>query len=189
MGISHPCPAQVSGDPLGLYGTETKWAAYVFPALNAKELYFRERDYIVDKGELKIVDEFTGRVMEGRRWNGGLHQAVEAKEKVEVKPEQITVASITYQSLFLLYPTLGGMTGTAKSEAKELQDTYGLDVIKVPTCVDSNRWFGGSQPNFRTLYLGHIEVDSADFWTNRLLSSSSRAKPKSLVETVQLRAH
>ena len=75
-------------------------------ALNAKELYFRERDYIVDRGELKIVDEFTGRVMEGRRWNGGLHQAVEAKEKVEVKPEQVTVASITYQSLFLLYPTL-----------------------------------------------------------------------------------
>ncbi|KAH8054722.1 ATPase-coupled protein transmembrane transporter [Aureococcus anophagefferens] len=133
----------VADDPLGLYGAETKWAAYVFPALNAKELYFKERDYIVDKGELKIVDEFTGRVMEGRRWNGGLHQAVEAKEKVEVKPEQVTVASITYQSLFLLYPTLSGMTGTAKSEAKELGDTYGLDVLKVPTAKPLRREDGG----------------------------------------------
>ena len=114
----------VADDPLGLFGTDTKWAAYLFPALNAKELYFRERDYLVDQGEVKIVDEFTGRVMEGRRWNGGLHQAVEAKEKVDVKPEQVTVASITYQSLFLLYPTLSGMTGTAFSEAKELSDTY-----------------------------------------------------------------
>ena len=123
----------VADDPLGLFGTDTKWAAYLFPALNAKELYFRERDYLVDQGEVKIVDEFTGRVMEGRRWNGGLHQAVEAKEKVDVKPEQITVASITYQSLFLLYPTLSGMTGTAFSEAKELSDTYKLDVLRVPT--------------------------------------------------------
>jgi preprotein translocase subunit SecA len=79
----------VADDPLGLFGTDTKWAAYLFPALNAKELYFRERDYLVDQGEVKIVDEFTGRVMEGRRWNGGLHQAVEAKEKVDVKPEQV----------------------------------------------------------------------------------------------------
>ncbi len=123
----------VADDPLGLFGTDTKWAAYLFPALNAKELYFCERDYLVDQGEVKIVDEFTGRVMEGRRWNGGLHQAVEAKEKVDVKPEQITVASITYQSLFLLYPTLSGMTGTAFSEAKELSDTYKLDVLRVPT--------------------------------------------------------
>jgi len=123
----------VADDPLGLFGTDTKWAAYLFPALNAKELYFRERDYLVDQGEVKIVDEFTGRVMEGRRWNGGLHQAVEAKERVDVKPEQITVASITYQSLFLLYPTLSGMTGTAFSEAKELSDTYKLDVLRVPT--------------------------------------------------------
>jgi len=123
----------VADDPLGLFGTDTKWAAYLFPALNAKELYFCERDYLVDQGEVKIVDEFTGRVMEGRRWNGGLHQAVEAKERVDVKPEQITVASITYQSLFLLYPTLSGMTGTAFSEAKELSDTYKLDVLRVPT--------------------------------------------------------
>ncbi|CAH0376841.1 unnamed protein product [Pelagomonas calceolata] len=123
----------VADDPLGLFGTDTKWAAYLFPALNAKELYFRERDYLVDQGEVKIVDEFTGRVMEGRRWNGGLHQAVEAKERVDVKPEQVTVASITYQSLFLLYPTLSGMTGTAFSEAKELSDTYKLDVLRVPT--------------------------------------------------------
>jgi len=123
----------VADDPSGLFGTTTKWAAYLFPALNAKELYFKERDYLVDKGEVKIVDEFTGRVMEGRRWNGGLHQAVEAKEQVAVKPEQITVASITYQSLFLLYPTLSGMTGTAFSEAKELSDTYKLDVLRVPT--------------------------------------------------------
>ena len=78
-----------------------------------------------------------------RCWNGGLHQAVEAKEKVEVKPEQVTVASITAQSLFLLYPTLSGMTGTAKSEAKELSDTYGLDVLKVPTAKPLRREDGG----------------------------------------------
>mmetsp|Transcript_10753 Transcript_10753/g.32543 ORF Transcript_10753/g.32543 Transcript_10753/m.32543 type:complete len:1051 (+) Transcript_10753:114-3266(+) len=133
----------VQDDPLGLFGTESKWAAYLFPSLNAKELYFCERDYLVDAGEVKIVDEFTGRVMEGRRWNGGLHQAVEAKEKVEVKPEQVTVASITYQSLFLLYPTLSGMTGTAQSEAKELSDTYKLDVLKVPTAKPLVRADGG----------------------------------------------
>ena len=103
----------VADDPLGLFGTDTKWAAYLFPALNAKELYFRERDYLVDQGEVKIVDEFTGRVMEGRRWNGGLHQAVEAKERVDVKPEQVTVASITYQSLFL--PVWRSNSRTARS--------------------------------------------------------------------------
>ena len=133
----------VADDPLGLYGTQTKWAAYLFPALNAKELYFNERDYLVDKGEVKIVDEFTGRVMEGRRWNGGLHQAVEAKEKVDVKPEQVTVASITYQSLFLLYPKLSGMTGTAFSEAKELSDTYKFEVLRVPTAKPLIRDDGG----------------------------------------------
>lgn len=120
-----------------LFALDTKWAAYLLPALNAKELYLRERDYIVTRqdGEpsVAIVDEFTGRVMEGRRWNGGLHQAVEAKEGVAVRPEQETAASITYQSLFLLYDTLSGMTGTALTEKNELKNTYELDVVTVPT--------------------------------------------------------
>ncbi|KAJ1460785.1 SecA DEAD-like domain-containing protein [Pelagophyceae sp. CCMP2097] len=124
----------VAGDPDGLYGRQSRWAAYVNPALCAKELYIRERDYIVDKaGEVKIVDEFTGRIMDGRRWNNGLHQAVEAKERVKVRPEQRTVASISYQSLFKLYDSLSGMTGTAYTEKIELEALYGLDVLRVPT--------------------------------------------------------
>ncbi|KAJ8605384.1 hypothetical protein CTAYLR_002397 [Chrysophaeum taylorii] len=128
-----------------LFDRKTKWAVYLNPALNAKELYLRERDYIVAEDSLTgdpqvvIVDEFTGRVMEGRRWNGGLHQAVEAKEGVKVRKEQVTAASITYQSLFLLYDTLSGMTGTAKTEAKEFKETYELEVVTVPTAKPLRR--------------------------------------------------
>lgn len=127
-----------------LYDRQGKWAAYLNPALNAKELYLKERDYIVSpdaSGELQvvIVDEFTGRVMEGRRWNAGLHQAVEAKENVRVRPEQVTAASITYQSLFLLYETLSGMTGTAKTESKEFKETYRLEVVTIPTAKPCRR--------------------------------------------------
>lgn len=102
-------------------------------ALKAKELYRRDRDYVVQNGEVRIVDEFTGRILEGRRWSEGLHQAVEAKEGVNIKAENQTLATITLQNYFRLYDKLAGMTGTATTEAAEFGNTYGLDVVPVPT--------------------------------------------------------
>ncbi len=106
---------------------------YVNAALRAHTLYARDVDYVVKNGEVFIVDEHTGRLMEGRRWSEGLHQAVEAKEGVEVQLENQTLATITFQNYFRLYDKLAGMTGTADTEAFELQKTYGLEVIVVPT--------------------------------------------------------
>ena len=102
-------------------------------ALKAKELYRRDRDYVVQNGEVRIVDEFTGRILDGRRWSEGLHQAVEAKEGVSIKAENQTLATITLQNYFRLYNKLAGMTGTASTEAAEFGNTYGLDVVPVPT--------------------------------------------------------
>ena len=102
-------------------------------ALKAKELYKRDKDYIVQGGEVKIVDEFTGRILEGRRWSEGIHQAVEAKEGVKIKEENQTLATITLQNYFRMYDKLAGMTGTASTEAAELMNTYGLGVVPVPT--------------------------------------------------------
>ncbi len=102
-------------------------------ALKAKELFHRDKDYLVDKDDVKIVDEFTGRVLDGRRWSDGLHQAVEAKEKVKIKEEQQTLATVTLQNYFRMYDKLGGMTGTALADAAELETTYGLAVIQIPT--------------------------------------------------------
>ncbi len=102
-------------------------------ALRAKELYRRDKDYIVVDGEVKIVDEFTGRIMEGRRWSDGLHQAVEAKENVHVKDEDHTWATVTLQNYFRMYEKLAGMTGTAETEASEFANTYGLAVVPIPT--------------------------------------------------------
>jgi preprotein translocase subunit SecA len=102
-------------------------------ALKAKELYKRDKDYIVVNGEVKIVDEFTGRVLEGRRWSEGIHQAVEAKEGVKIKEENQTLATVTLQNYFRMYDKLAGMTGTAQTEAAELMNTYGLAVVPIPT--------------------------------------------------------
>ena len=102
-------------------------------ALKAKELYKRDKDYIVADGEVKIVDEFTGRVLEGRRWSDGLHQAVEAKERVSIKEENHTWATVTLQNYFRLYDKLAGMTGTAETEASEFASTYDLPVVPIPT--------------------------------------------------------
>ena len=102
-------------------------------ALRAKELFQRDKDYIVVDGEVKIVDEFTGRVLDGRRWSEGLHQAVEAKEGVNIKEENQTLATVTLQNYFRMYDKLAGMTGTATSEAAELANTYGLQVVPIPT--------------------------------------------------------
>ncbi|MGO9171621.1 MAG: preprotein translocase subunit SecA [Rhodomicrobium sp.] len=106
---------------------------HVNQALRAHKLFMRDRDYIVKKGQVIIIDEFTGRMMEGRRYSEGLHQALEAKEGVEVQPENQTLASITFQNYFRLYDKLSGMTGTALTEASEFQDIYKLEVIEVPT--------------------------------------------------------
>ncbi len=102
-------------------------------ALKAKELYKRDKDYIIQGGEVKIVDEFTGRILEGRRWSEGIHQAVEAKEGVKIKEENQTLATITLQNYFRMYDKLAGMTGTAQTEAAELMNTYGLGVVPIPT--------------------------------------------------------
>src|SRR5213075_3183415 len=102
-------------------------------ALRAKELYKRDVAYVVTQGEVKIVDEFTGRVLEGRRYSEGLHQAIEAKENVRIKEENQTLATITLQNYFRMYDKLAGMTGTAQTEAAELMNTYGLQVVSIPT--------------------------------------------------------
>ncbi|HUF83245.1 MAG TPA: preprotein translocase subunit SecA [Acidimicrobiia bacterium] len=108
-------------------------------ALRAKELFQRDVDYVVQHGEVKIVDEFTGRILEGRRWSEGLHQAVEAKEQVKIKSENQTLATITLQNYFRLYEKLAGMTGTAATEAGEFAHTYGLEVVSIPTNQDMVR--------------------------------------------------
>jgi preprotein translocase subunit SecA len=106
---------------------------HLIQSLKAESLYHRDDDYVVMDGEVKIVDEFTGRIMEGRRWSEGLHQAVEAKERVPIKEEHVTLATITLQNYFRLYDKLAGMTGTAKTEEKEFQEIYDLSVVEIPT--------------------------------------------------------
>jgi len=116
-----------------LFDPKDPWAHYVTNALKAKELFIRDINYIVRNNEAVIVDEFTGRVMPGRRWSDGQHQAIEAKEKLAIQPETQTLASITYQNFFLLYPRLSGMTGTAKTEEVEFEKTYKLQTTVIPT--------------------------------------------------------
>jgi len=116
-----------------LYDIQNPWAPYIFNSVKAKELFIKDIHYIVRDSEIFIVDEFTGRIMVGRRWSDGLHQAIEAKEKVSIQNETQTLASITYQNFFLLYPKLSGMTGTAKTEELELDKIYNLEVTCVPT--------------------------------------------------------
>ncbi len=108
-------------------------------ALTAKDLYHRDKDYLVAGGEVKIIDEFTGRTLEGRRWSDGLHQAVEAKERVKIEGENHTWATVTLQNYFRMYEKLSGMTGTAETEAGEFAGTYGLSVVPIPTNKDMVR--------------------------------------------------
>jgi preprotein translocase subunit SecA len=105
---------------------------HVYAALRANHLYHRDQHYVVQDGEVVIVDEFTGRLMTGRRWSDGLHQAVEAKEGVQIQSENQTLASITFQNYFRMYTKLGGMTGTADTEAYEFQEIYGLETVVIP---------------------------------------------------------
>jgi|TARA_B110000003_G_scaffold256893_1_gene274745 preprotein translocase subunit SecA len=123
-----------------LYNLEDPWIPYILNSIKAKELFVRNTHYIAnEENEIIIVDEFTGRTMVGRRWSDGLHQAVEAKEGLPIQDESQTLASITYQNLFLLYSKLSGMTGTAKTEEVEFEKIYNLQVISVPTNRSINR--------------------------------------------------
>ncbi len=112
---------------------QSEWEHHIRQALRAHILYKKDVDYVVKDGEVVIVDEFTGRLMPGRRWSDGLHQAVEAKENVKIERENQTLATITFQNYFRMYKKLAGMTGTAETEAVEFQKIYGLDVVVVPT--------------------------------------------------------
>jgi len=116
-----------------LYDADPRLARHFDSALKAHALYKRDRDYIVEDGEIVIVDEFTGRKMPGRRWSEGLHQAIEAKEGLRVQRESRTLATITFQNYFRLYDKLAGMTGTAMTEAEEFHKIYGLEVVAIPT--------------------------------------------------------
>lgn len=116
-----------------LYDPREQWASYIINAIKAKELFLKNVNYIVRGQDVLIVDEFTGRVMQGRRWSDGLHQAVEAKEGVKIQNETVTLASISYQNFFLQYPKLCGMTGTAATEVDEFEKIYKLKVTVVPT--------------------------------------------------------
>jgi len=130
-------------DQLGidnLYAPEhSQLVSYLNNALKAKELFTRDKDYIVRNGEVMIVDSFTGRVLAGRRYNEGMHQAIEAKEQVEIKNENQTLATVTLQNYFRLYEKISGMTGTAETEAAELHSIYGLDVVPIPTNKPNQR--------------------------------------------------
>ena len=119
---------------MDLYDPSQPWISYILNSIKAKELYLINKNYIINPDqEISIVDEFTGRTMQGRRWSDGLHQAVEAKENVPIQDESQTLASVSYQNLFLLYKTLSGMTGTAKTEEAEFEKIYNLNVVQVPT--------------------------------------------------------
>lgn len=120
-------------DVKDLYDPREQWASYILNAIKAKELFLRDVNYIVRGTEVFIVDEFTGRVMQGRRWSDGLHQAVEAKEGLPIQNETVTLASISYQNFFLQFPKLCGMTGTAATESTEFESIYKLKVTVVPT--------------------------------------------------------
>jgi len=142
VGVLEPGVEKVE-DQLGidnLYeSVNTPLVGYLQNALKAKELYKKDKEYVVTGGEVLIVDEFTGRILAGRRYNEGMHQAIEAKEHVDIKDENQTLATITLQNYFRLYSKLGGMTGTASTEAAEFSQTYKLGVVPIPTNKDPQR--------------------------------------------------
>jgi preprotein translocase subunit SecA len=149
-----------------LYDFEnTQVVHHLNQALRAVVMFRRDTDYIVKDGKIIIIDEFTGRMMEGRRWSEGLHQAVEAKEGVEIQPENQTLASITFQNYFRMYPKLSGMTGTAATEAGEFFDIYKLNVVEIPTNVavkrqDEDDQFFKTEPDKFKAIVGAIKEAS-----------------------------
>jgi preprotein translocase subunit SecA len=143
---------------------------HVNNALKAHKMFARDKDYIVRNGEVVIIDEFTGRMMPGRRFSEGLHQALEAKEKVAIQPENQTLASITFQNYFRMYDKLAGMTGTASTEAEEFGNIYGLEVVEVPTNVPIQR-IDEDDEVYRTVEEKHKAIISD------ILDSSKRGQP------------
>ena len=151
-----------------LYSLNDPWIPYILSAVKATALFFRNVHYIVQNNQIIIVDEFTGRIMPDRRWNEGLHQAVEAKEGVPIRQNTETAASITYQNFFLLYPKLSGMTGTAKTSEVEFEKIYNLPVEEIPT----------ARPNLRKDLPDFVYKDSLTKWTAIARECKSIAKTK-----------
>ena len=118
-----------------LFDLSDPWAFYVINSLKAKELFFVNKDYIVKDGAVSIIDAFSGRVLEGRRFTDGIQQSIEAKENLKITSETQIVAKVTYQNLFRLFPKLSGMTGTAYTEAGEILDVYQMEVLQIPTAL------------------------------------------------------
>jgi preprotein translocase subunit SecA len=151
-----------------LYNPNDPWIPYILSAIKATALFFRNVHYIVQNNQIVIVDEFTGRIMPDRRWNEGLHQAIEAKESVPIRQNTETAASITYQNFFLLYPKLSGMTGTAKTSELEFEKIYGLSVEEIPT----------ARTNLRKDLPDFVYKDSLTKWTAIAKECKSIAKTK-----------
>ncbi len=151
-----------------LYNPNDPWIPYILSAIKATALFFRNVHYIVQNNQIVIVDEFTGRIMPDRRWNEGLHQAIEAKESVPIRQNTETAASITYQNFFLLYPKLSGMTGTAKTSELEFEKIYGLSVEEIPT----------ARTNLRKDLADFVYKDSLTKWTAIAKECKSIAKTK-----------
>ena len=139
-------------------------------ALKANLIYRKDTDYIVNDGKVQIIDEFTGRVLSGRRFSDGLHQAIEAKENVQIEEENQTLASITYQNYFRLYKKLAGMTGTALTEAEEFYDIYKLNVVSIPTNKNMLRKDFNDQI-FRT------EREKYNAITNKIIECNNKGQP------------
>ena len=158
-----------------LYNPNDPWIPYILSAIKATALFFQNVHYIVQNNQIIIVDEFTGRIMPDRRWNEGLHQAVEAKEGVPIRQNTETAASITYQNFFLLYPKLSGMTGTAKTSEVEFEKIYNLPVEEIPT----------ARPNLRKDLPDFVYKDSLTKWTAvaRECKSIARTKQPILIGT------
>merc|ERR1712176_147803 len=158
-----------------LYNPNDPWIPYILSAIKATALFFQNVHYIVQNNQIIIVDEFTGRIMPDRRWDAGLHQAVEAKEGVPIRQNTETAASITYQNFFLLYPKLSGMTGTAKTSEIEFEKIYNLSVEQIPT----------ARPNLRKDLSDFVYKDSLTKWTAiaRECKSISKTKQPILIGT------
>src|SRR5882724_9412285 len=162
---------------------------HVYQALRAHTLYKRDTDYVVDNGEVIIVDEFTGRKMPGRRWSDGLHQAVEAKEGVKIERENQTLATITFQNYFRMYKKLSGMTGTAETEAAEFNKIYNLDVVAIPTNRNLIRIenpdivYRTEKEKFEAVVNGILQEDNS--YTNGLRHYHERGQPV-LVGTISI---
>ena len=161
-----------------LFDNDFSMARHLEQALKAEALYKRDRDYVVKDGEVVIVDEFTGRLMPGRRWSEGLHQAVEAKESVKIQNESRTLATITFQNYFRMYDKLAGMTGTAETEAEEFSKIYGLEVVVIPT----------NQPMIRDDFADLVYASQKGKWqavVDEIVEEHERGRPV-LVGTISV---